>query len=321
MAVTLTSAALAEALRVGDSTEETSMMNRHLAYATAAVSKHLADAYDDAPEAVVNEAVIRLAAYLYDKPHVSGAGAADELLNSGAGAILLPYRIHRAGVVKPPASTSPAATADLATHAADPNAHHTPPTSSYVLPAAAPGVRGGVQAVTNTIIDADTSTGIFGWAISHVKRVIIALVPAWARDDTTPIPANKLTNAGGGGGGYVDVGSFTINRTGYGQQWLDTGLALPDDRDWLLATHNLNSDSGTVDPRPVDWRRFRVSDIQGRSVNVGSTSGFGVIAQGWYAGFGDIYFGVASNGNIAVRIARTISIQHTFTGVVEFIKE
>ena len=323
MAVNLSVDELSEALRVGDSSEETAHMARLLEYSTEAVSRHLTTTYATTPETVVNEAVIRLAAYLYDKPHVNGAGAADQILNSGAGAILLPYRVHRAGVVAPPAApASTAAAADLASHAADPDAHHIPPTSSYVLPAAAPGVRGGVQAVTNAIIDADTSTGIFGWAISHVKRVIIALVPAWARDDTTPIPANKLTNAGAPGGGrYVDVGSFTINQTGYGQQWLDTGLALPADADWLLAGHNLNSDNGTVDPRPVDWRRFRVSDIQGRSVNVGSTSGFGVIAEGWYAGFGDIYFGVASNGNIAVRIASTISIQHTFSGVVEFIKE
>ena len=38
---------------------------------------------------------------MYDKPHVNGAGAADQILNSGAGAILLPYRVHRAGSVEP----------------------------------------------------------------------------------------------------------------------------------------------------------------------------------------------------------------------------
>ena len=67
--------------------------------------------------------------------------------------------------------------------------------TQYTLPAATASTRGGVKAVTNAIIDASTSTGIFGWAISHVKRIVTAIVPAWARDATTLIPANKLGNA------------------------------------------------------------------------------------------------------------------------------
>ena len=63
---------------------------------------------------------------------------------------------------------------------------------SYVLPAAAPGVRGGVQAITAAIVDTGTSTGVFGWAISHVRRVVNAIVPAWARDDSTTIPPDKF---------------------------------------------------------------------------------------------------------------------------------
>ena len=62
----------------------------------------------------------------------------------------------------------------------------------YVLPAAAAGVRGGVQAITNEIIDADTSTGIFGWAISHVKRVVTAVVPSWAREANPPLQRSDL---------------------------------------------------------------------------------------------------------------------------------
>lgn len=106
MAVTLTVTQLAEFLRVGDSTKETAHMTRLLAYATEGVSKHLGTSYDSAPEAVVNEAVIRLAGYLYDKPHVAGSGSANQLLNSGADAILLPYRVHRAGSTGPAASAS-----------------------------------------------------------------------------------------------------------------------------------------------------------------------------------------------------------------------
>ena len=98
MAVTLTAAGLAAALRLGSTTEETAEATRLLAYAIAAVSRHLGDAYDDAPEAVVNEAAIRLAGYLFDQPTTSRySGHANALRNSGAAAILLPWRVHRAG--------------------------------------------------------------------------------------------------------------------------------------------------------------------------------------------------------------------------------
>ena len=93
-AVTLTAAELAAALRLGDSTEETAEARRLLAYATEAVTKHA----PTAPEATANEAVIRLAAYLYDQPNAGrGMGYANAGRNSGAWAILLPYRVHRAG--------------------------------------------------------------------------------------------------------------------------------------------------------------------------------------------------------------------------------
>ena len=63
----------------------------------------------------------------------------------------------------------------------------------YTLPASTSSTRGGVLAVTNSIIDTGTSTGIFGWAISHVKRAINAIVPEWARDGNgLRIPAEKL---------------------------------------------------------------------------------------------------------------------------------
>ena len=249
MAVALTVAELAEALRVGDSPEETAHMTRLLAFATEAVSKHLGNSYNTAPVAVVNEAAIRLAAYLYDKPHVAGASAANHLLNSGAGAILLPYRRHRAGstgtVVAPPGTTStPGAGIDTAAvqalidahaanpsahhvktpeageqegedaalmaHAADPDAHHTP-TTPYVLPAAAPATRGGVQAITNAIIDTGTSTGIFGWAISHVRRAVNAIVPTWAQiGNTDLVPDAKLRAASVTQRGIIQIAATTV---------------------------------------------------------------------------------------------------------------
>ena len=94
MAITLTVQQLAAALRLGDSTEEEAEATRLLAYVTEAIKKHAADA----PDVIANEAAIRLAAYLYDMGNaVRGAGHADVLRNSGVLALLLPYRIHRAG--------------------------------------------------------------------------------------------------------------------------------------------------------------------------------------------------------------------------------
>ena len=64
-----------------------------------------------------------------------------------------------------------------------------------VLPAAQSGARGAVPAVTNTIIDANTSTAVFGWGLSHVRRVIHAIVPSWARvGNAAVIPNAKIEN-------------------------------------------------------------------------------------------------------------------------------
>ena len=94
MAVTLTAAELAAALRLSDSPEETAEATRLLAYATEAVTRHVSTA----PDVVHNEAVRRLAGYLYDMPEAGrGDGYANALRNSGAASILLPYRKHRAG--------------------------------------------------------------------------------------------------------------------------------------------------------------------------------------------------------------------------------
>ena len=94
MAVTLTQAELSAALRLGTSAEEVAEATRLLTYATEAVTQHAADA----PDAVQNEAAIRLAGYLFDQPFAGrGHGYANALRNSGAARILLPYRVHRAG--------------------------------------------------------------------------------------------------------------------------------------------------------------------------------------------------------------------------------
>ena len=98
MAITLTVAEVSAAIRLGTSTEETAESTRLLTYVMAAISRHLGDAYEAAPEAVVNEAGIRLAGYLFDQPNAGrGLSFANAGRNSGAWAILLPFRVHRAG--------------------------------------------------------------------------------------------------------------------------------------------------------------------------------------------------------------------------------
>ena len=98
MALTLTQVELSAAIRLGDSAEEVAEATRLLAFTTEAISRHLGDAYEDAPEAVVNEASIRLAGYLFDQPNAGrGLSFANAGRNSGAWAILLPFRVHRAG--------------------------------------------------------------------------------------------------------------------------------------------------------------------------------------------------------------------------------
>ena len=100
MAVTLTVEELTTALRLGDTPEETTEATRLLAYATEAVSRHLAAAYDDTPDVVLNEAAIRIAGYLFDQPTAArGDTYANAMRSSGAGAILAAYRVHRAGKV------------------------------------------------------------------------------------------------------------------------------------------------------------------------------------------------------------------------------
>ena len=94
MAVTLTVEALAAALRLGDSAEETAEVTRLLAYVSEAIPQHA----PDAPNVAHNEAARRLAGYLFDQPEASRSDAyANALRNSGAARMLLPYRIHRAG--------------------------------------------------------------------------------------------------------------------------------------------------------------------------------------------------------------------------------
>ena len=212
---------LRRAVRAGETIGETEILTRLLAVGTAHVERYA----PGAPEPVQDEAVARVAGYLFDQPNAGrGVAYASALRNSGAASLLLPWRVHRAGSIGEAAAAAaegpadePAAGEGLSTAEVDArvragvedwaeagNADPIPAgklgaaaaADPYVLPAATSGVRGGVRAVTNAIIDAGSSTGIFGWAISHVRRLATSIVATWARDgNSTPIPASKLANA------------------------------------------------------------------------------------------------------------------------------
>ena len=90
----VTDGQLREAIRVGDSTEEQTQVARLRIYATTAVMRYA----PEAPQEALDEAVIRLAGYLFDQPTITRSGNfANALRNSGAAGILTRYRIKRAG--------------------------------------------------------------------------------------------------------------------------------------------------------------------------------------------------------------------------------
>lgn len=52
----------------------------------------------EAPDAILDEAVIRMAGYLYDQPEAHrGGGYASAWNNSGAAGLVAPWRVRRAG--------------------------------------------------------------------------------------------------------------------------------------------------------------------------------------------------------------------------------
>ena len=97
MAVTITARELSNALRADPDNPGTfPQIERLLPVATAIVETYS----NDAPDAVQNEAVVRLAGYLYDQPFApQGQTYSNALRNSGAAAILALYRKVGAKIV------------------------------------------------------------------------------------------------------------------------------------------------------------------------------------------------------------------------------
>ena len=92
MALTITIEELRDAIRAGDSAEETATVTRLIGVASALVLKYS----PGAPDALHDEAAIRVAGYLFDAPTAPGQ-VANAMRLSGAAALLLPWRLHRAG--------------------------------------------------------------------------------------------------------------------------------------------------------------------------------------------------------------------------------
>ena len=88
----LTVAQLAAAIRVGTTQAERDEITRLKAYGETEIDRFA----DGAPSEVKDEALVRIVGYLYDAPTTAYANAVQ---NSGAAAMLLPYRVHRAGII------------------------------------------------------------------------------------------------------------------------------------------------------------------------------------------------------------------------------
>ena len=99
MAVTLSAAQLAAALKITTpDAAETDVLMR----LKKAVCAHVERWAPLAPDAILTEAAVRMAGYLYDAPTASDGGAyASAFEHSGAAALLAPWRTHRAGLVTP----------------------------------------------------------------------------------------------------------------------------------------------------------------------------------------------------------------------------
>ncbi|MYC99169.1 MAG: hypothetical protein F4X13_07860 [Gammaproteobacteria bacterium] len=101
MAVTRTLVQLAGDLRLGDGTTAPTGAHAVVLGRIDATARALVLAYaPNAPDAIHNEAYVRLAGWLYDAdPTGANPGGRSPLRASGAAAILGPYKVRRAGLI------------------------------------------------------------------------------------------------------------------------------------------------------------------------------------------------------------------------------
>ena len=189
MAVTITAAAIAAAIRLGDSAEETAEVTRLLEFATETVQRYAAEA----PTVAQNEACVRLVGYLFDQPFTSRDGAfSNSMRNSGAGRLLLPWRIHRAGSTAEAVAAAQAAVGSADNPVTDVTTDAVAGTLTVTfadgtsrtdtLPAGAGGVDATARAAAAAAqATADTKDDAYPWATEG--------------NDDIHVPEDKLTNA------------------------------------------------------------------------------------------------------------------------------
>ena len=98
MAITVQEFAKAIRLSVDDPTGTAlADATRLLAFCNAAIERY---AGAEVPEAISDMAVVQLGQYLYDAPVAERSRPQSALANSGVRAMLAPYRVHRAGVMR-----------------------------------------------------------------------------------------------------------------------------------------------------------------------------------------------------------------------------
>ena len=94
MSVTATIPEIVRSIRAVDNPAVTAVLTVYLGYATTEVTRIA----PTAPDVVHNRAATSIVGYLYDRPTAWRMMAFSNVIrNSGAGAMLLPYRAHRAG--------------------------------------------------------------------------------------------------------------------------------------------------------------------------------------------------------------------------------
>lgn len=206
MAVTRTVNELGADLRISSGNVNVSGAQLVVLNRIHATAKAMVEAYaPGAPEALQNEAFVRLAGWLYDAdPSGANPGGPTALRSSGAASILGGHRAKRGGLIKASgvaAGTSPGTGTDLTGREIAALLDTFLGTQDWRtggtvarVPAASEAVRGGVFGITDAKVDAETDTDWFAWTISHVKRLINRVVPAWARSASTTdtIPAGRL---------------------------------------------------------------------------------------------------------------------------------
>lgn len=90
----ITADELRAAIRLGETPEETAQAERLLRVSWTLVRRYA----PEAPAAIQEEAIVRVAGYLFDAPAAaSGTGYANAMRNSGAVSLLLPWRAHGLG--------------------------------------------------------------------------------------------------------------------------------------------------------------------------------------------------------------------------------